>query len=166
MSDLHLRRKWTLRAHGRQAVFVKRPNEQTSHVLMKAFLWGLFLPDYPDLAIEIPVGDRYKPDVVALGLEGRPLFWGESGQVSAEKIRSLGRRYRETHFVVAKWAARPDPHLAIIERALHGLRRLAPFDLLIFPDDSAERFIHDRGEIRVTLNDLEWVRIAAATERR
>src|SRR3569623_810988 len=119
MSDLHLRRKWTLRAHGRQAVFVKRPNEQTSHVLMKAFQWGLFLPDYPDLAIEIPVGDRNKPDVVALGLEGRPLFWGESGQVSAEKIRSLARRYRDSHFVISKLAMRHDPHLAIIERALH-----------------------------------------------
>lgn len=162
MSDLHLRRKWTLRAHGHQAVFVKRPNEQTAHVLMKAFLWGLFLPEYPDLSIEIPVGDRYKPDVVSLGPDGRPRFWGEAGQVSAEKIRSLGRRYRQTHFVIGKWATRVDPHLAIIHRALRDVERSAPFDLVIFPEDSAERFIGDRGEIRLALDDLEWVRAAPA----
>lgn len=162
MSDLHLRRKWTLRAHGRQAVFVKRPNEHTSHVLMKAFLWGLFLPDYPEMAIEVPVGDRYQPDVVALGPEGRPQFWGEAGQVSGEKIRSLARRYRKTRFAIAKWATRVEPHLAVIERALRGIEREAPIDLLIFPEDSAERFIRERGEIRLTLDDLEWARAGAS----
>ncbi|HVX64063.1 MAG TPA: hypothetical protein VHC19_25800 [Pirellulales bacterium] len=159
MSELHLRRKWTLRAHGRQAVFIKRPNEQTSHVLMKAFLWGLYLPVYPDLAIEISVGDRYKPDVVELSPEGKPVFWGEAGQVAGEKIRSLARRYRQTHFAIAKWATRIEPHQAIIQRALRGIQRAAPFDLLIFPEDSAERFIQERGEIRVTLDDLERVRL-------
>jgi hypothetical protein len=140
-------------------VFIKRPNEQTSHVLMKAFLWGLYLPVYPDLAIEISVGDRYKPDVVELSPEGKPVFWGEAGQVAGEKIRSLARRYRQTHFAIAKWATRIEPHQAIIQRALRGIQRAAPFDLLIFPEDSAERFIQERGEIRVTLDDLERVRL-------
>lgn len=40
-SDLMLRRKWTLRAHGRQVVFVKKANESGEHVLMKALLWAL-----------------------------------------------------------------------------------------------------------------------------
>jgi hypothetical protein len=43
--------------------------------------WALYLPLYPNLSVEIGVGDRYKPDVVALGEDGRPLFWAEAGQV-------------------------------------------------------------------------------------
>jgi len=36
--DLMLRRKWTLRAHGKQVVFIKYANERSEHVLMNAFL--------------------------------------------------------------------------------------------------------------------------------
>ena len=64
--DLLLRRKWTLRAGDRQVVLIKKPYESTEHVVMKALLWALYLPDYPDLTVEVGVGDRYKPDVVAL----------------------------------------------------------------------------------------------------
>ena len=39
-SDLLLRRKLTLRAHGEQVVFVKKSRESLEHVLMKAFLWA------------------------------------------------------------------------------------------------------------------------------
>ena len=77
MTDLHLRGKWTFRAHGSQVVFIKRSIEKTSHVLMKAFLWSLYLPEYPSLAVETAIGLRYKPDVVALNLNRLPTFWGE-----------------------------------------------------------------------------------------
>ena len=107
--EIFLRRKWTLRAHGRQMVFVKRPNETTAHVMMKAMLWGLYLPTYPDLAVEIELADRYQPDVVSFGDARRPRFWGEAGQVTGTKIRSLVKRYRETHFAIAKWAVRIAP---------------------------------------------------------
>ena len=159
--DLFLRRKWTFRAHGKQVVFIKRSNERGTHVLMKAFLWALYLPTYPDLTVEIRVGDRYKPDVVALDEEGRPVFWAEAGQVGLEKIRSLLRRYRDTHFAVAKWETRLDPYVELVQDALEGLRRSAPVDLLCFPADSAERFIDEDGHVRVTLDDVEWVRIGA-----
>jgi hypothetical protein len=86
--DLLLRRKWTLRAHGRQVVFVKKPVESSTHVLMKALLWALYLPAYPNLAVETGVGDRYRPDVVALDAQGEPVFWGEAGDVTVAKIRS------------------------------------------------------------------------------
>lgn len=158
-SEIALRRKWTLRAHGRQMVFVKRPNETTQHVVMKAMLWGLYLPLYPDLAVETALADRYQPDVVSFDQDLRPRFWGEAGQVTAAKIRSLAKRYRATHFAIAKWAMRLTPHLAIVNKALVGLDRSAPFDLLVFPEDAAERFIDERGTIRVTHDDLEWVRI-------
>ena len=45
--ELFLRRKWTLRAHDRQVVFVKKSYESDTHVLMKALLWALYLPDVP-----------------------------------------------------------------------------------------------------------------------
>lgn len=157
-TELMLRRKYTLRAHGKQVVFVKKSNEHASHVLMKAFLWALYLPQYPNL-VEFSIGDRYKPDVVALGPEGDPLFWGEAGQIGVDKIRSLARRYRDTHFALAKWNTRLDPVHAIVEEALAGVARRAPFDLLCFPEESAKRFIDEHGEIRVHHDDLTWVRL-------
>lgn len=160
MSDLELRRKLTLRAHGRQVVFVKRPIEHSRHVLMKAFIWALYLPDYPALGVEIDIGDRYKPDVVQLDISSKPQFWGEAGEVGREKIRALARRYRDTHFCIARWDERLAPLAEIVGAALRDVRRGAPFDLLRIPPDAAERFIEADGEIRIGHGDLpEWVRL-------
>ncbi len=162
-SDLLLRRKLTFRAHGpdglRKVVFVKKQREGIEHVLMKAFLWALYLPDYPGLAVEIPIGDRYKPDLVQLGARGEPEFWGESGKVGAEKTASLVRRFPATHFAVAKWATPLDPFAETVRAALGGRPRRAPFDLLRFAPDAAERFIADDGTITVSFDDVERRRI-------
>ncbi len=128
-------------AHDRKMILVKGLNESSEHVLMKAFLWALYLPDYPTLTVEIRIGDRYKPDVVALDEAGKPLFWGEAGQVSMEKVRALAKRYRSTHFAIAKWHTRLDPVEALVSEALQGIKRTAPFELMSFPADSAERFL-------------------------
>lgn len=157
-----LRRKWTLHCGERQVVLFRNSQEKTSHVLMKALIWGLYVSDYPDLVIERAIDDRYKPDVVELGDDGRPRFWGESGQVSPQKIHSLAKRYPETHLALAKWTSNLDPHALIVEKALKGVKRLAPFDLLGFADDSATRFIDEAGEIRVTLEDVEHRRWEAS----
>ena len=168
-SDLLLRRKLTLRAAGpdgapRQVVFVKRPGESAEHVLMKAVLWALYLPAYPDLAVEVPIGDRYKPDVVQRAPDGRPVFWGEAGKVSEAKLRSLARRFPETHFALAKWGARLGPHEALARAALaraapSGRPRAAPFELIGVPPDAA-RLVGDDGTLTVTFADVERVRIA------
>ena len=163
-SDLVLRRKLTLRAEGQKVVFVKKRQEGIEHVLMKAFVWALYLPAYPDLAVEIPVGDRYKPDVVGLDARGEPVFWGEAGKVSPDKIDSLLRRYPNTHFAVAKWAAPLDPFVDLVEEALDGRRR-APFDLLRLPPDAGERFIADDGTITLGFDDVERVRIGGDAQR-
>lgn len=161
--ELALRRKATFRAHGRQIVLVKRPYERGAHVIMKALLWALYLPQYPDLTVEVSIGDRYKPDVVSLDAQGRPRFWGEAGQVSPAKVQALVTRYRDTHLALAKWDALMAPFTEMVDKALRrsaqrGIARGAPFDLLCFPADSAERFIDARGEIRITHDDLEWRR--------
>ncbi len=159
MSDLHLRRKWTLRAHGAQVVFVKRPIEKTTHVLMKAFIWALYLPDYPDLLVETSIGLRYKPDVVAVDALNEPRFWGESGQVGAEKLDTLLRRYRDTHFAFAKWDMRIDMLAQSIQALTARVRRTAPIDILQFAPDSAERFIAADGTISLSHHDIRWQRI-------
>ena len=158
IDDLLLRAKWTLRAHSRTVVLTKKRNEKGTHVLMKAFLWALYLPEYPGATVEVRVGDRYKPDVVEVDPSGAPTFWGESGQVGKRKLESLFRRYRSTHFAVAKWATPIHPHRQLIERAAEAYRREAPVDLICFPDDSAERFIDRSGNITVGFEDVEWWR--------
>lgn len=127
---------------------------------MKAFLWALYLPAYPDLSVEVSIGDRYKPDVVALDPFSRPVFWGEAGQVGADKIHSLARRYRQTHLAIAKWDMALDPLQTIVESALADLNRSAPFDLIQFPPDSVDRFIDDRNDIHLTHEALNWTRLS------
>lgn len=157
--SLILPRKRMITAHGKKIVIVKGAQESAEHVLMKAFLWALYLPQYPELTIEMRIGDKYKPDVVMLDAERKPIFWGESGQVSRDKIRSLGRRFRDTHFAIAKWEMSLALHVENVRSALEGLERSAPFDLIRFPADSAERFLTPEGEIRLTHDMIDWVRL-------
>ena len=152
-------RKRMYHAHDRKMILVKGLNESSEHVLMKAFLWALYLPDYPTLTVEIRIGDRYKPDVVALDDEGKPLFWGEAGQVSMDKVRALAKRYRSTHFAIAKWHTRLDPVEALVSEALQGIKRDAPFELINFPADSTERFLDDEGHLQISRADLEMRRL-------
>ena len=168
-SDKHLRRKYTFKTSGgangganstAQVVFVKKKQERPAHVWMKAFLWALYLPSYPDLQVEVSVGDKYKPDVVALDPWGAPRFWGEAGAVSAEKIQSLLRRYPRTHFAMAKWNAALAPFAEVVRRASReGPVRHAPFDLIRFPTSSREHFIDRKGRVQLSFGDVEWQRL-------
>jgi hypothetical protein len=159
----HLRRKLTLRAHGDQVVFVKRAQERIEHVWMKAFLWALYLPDYPDLSVEMDVGDKYKPDVVAMApRRGRPRFWGEAGHVGPEKIAALVERYPATHFAIAKWDQSLTDVKERTETAVYKVDRTAPIDLLRFPPDSADRFVDTKGRISLEWDEVSWVRVGNA----
>ena len=153
MADLHLRRKLTFQAHGRTLVLVKRSNEKIEHRLMMALLWALYLPQYPDLRIDVPIGARYRPDLVQLGGDGRPAFWGECGEVGLEKLRALCTRYRETHLVFAKWAINTAPFANLIEAALAGARRSAPVELIGFDADAA-RFVDGTGGVQIGFADV------------
>ncbi len=81
---------------GRRVRLWQRRGESYGHVLMKALGFAMFAPEYPGLEIELPVGLRYKPDLVALNDGGggpragaRFLFWGECGMVSMRKVAWL-----------------------------------------------------------------------------
>ena len=159
----HLRRKLTLRANGDRLVLVKRKQERIEHVWMKAFLWALYRPDYPESAVEVDVGDKYKPDVVALDRRrGRPRFWGEAGHVGPDKIEALLERYAATHFALAKWDAPLDPIRETVEAAVHDVTRRAPVDLLRFPPESGERFLDEKGRVSVTWDEVGWIRVGNA----
>ena len=64
---------------------------------MKALGYAMFVGEYENLEIEMPVGLRYKPDLVALarGADGPPgagarfSFWGECGLVTVRKVAWL-----------------------------------------------------------------------------
>ena len=161
-----LRRKLTVRAHGRTLVLVKRAEESGEHVVQKALLWLRYLPRYPGLRVEqhLPGPSRYKPDLYALDATGqRPVFWGECGVVSADKLRTLVRTHPDCHFAFSKWATRLDLFAALVDDALAGLKRTAPVELIGFPpaadawlDDDEPAVADDAVERRV------WVPLPGA----
>ena len=167
-SDLALRRTLTVRspADGEKLVLVKKRGESIEHVLMKAALWVLYRPAYPDVRVEVPIGDAYKPDLVALapppgGLaygDPEPVFWGEAGKVSAQKWVSLLRRFPDTHFALARWNERLAPHAAIIQKALGDRARRGPIDLIRVPGD-VERHLQRDGTFDLTTHDVERIRL-------
>jgi hypothetical protein len=67
----------------------QRTGESYEHVLMKALGYAMFAGKYPTLLIEIKVGLRYKPDLVARDEAGNFLFWGEAGANSLRKTNWL-----------------------------------------------------------------------------
>jgi len=158
MHPLHLEGKWRIQAHGRGLVLPKRAGEKASHCWMKGFLWYLYLPGYPHLQVEKPIGHRYKPDVVAFAEaaqgypQHQPLFWGEAGQVMVKKLETLFRQFPDTHFAVAKWGQLGN-WVQRIEGALPRRRR-APVDLLCFPEDGLEQFVDPGGDIQLELNQV------------
>ena len=158
---LTLRGKWSFHAHGQRIVLSKKSNEGLVHVLMKALLWGLYLPAYPELRVEFAVGSRFKPDLVQLDSQGEVEFWAEAGKVSAKKMRTLVSRHRRTHFAFAKWETDLSPFCKILDKPMKNNRREAPVDLISFPRDSAEKFIGADGNIAIRLSDLTWFRISA-----
>ena len=154
MTELHLRRKLTFSAHGRTLVLVKHANEKLEHRLMMALLWVLYLPRYPDLRFDVPIGARYRPDLVQLDSDRRPVFWGEAGEVGAPKLRLLCARYPNTHLVFAKWAVGLQPFAAQIDAAARTARRSAPIELIGFGGD-ADRFVDAHGRIAIERGDVE-----------
>lgn len=168
----HLRRKLTLRAHEEQVVFVKHAQERIEHVWMKAFLWALYLPDYPDLSVEVSVEDKYKPDVVQRAPMRRTpmrktmVFWGEAGVVGNDKVEDLIRRYPDTHFAFMQWNRSLNPLREQVEAAVHSVSRQAPIDLIRAPEDAADRFVDDRGRVSLTFDDVHWTRVHNAESLR
>ncbi len=82
----------------------QRIGESYEHVLMKALGFTLFIKEYPTLEIEMKVGLRYKPDLVARGDADNFLFWGEAGANSIRKTAWLLKHARVERLVLFKIA--------------------------------------------------------------
>src|SRR5918997_6046210 len=95
---------------GRGVRLWQRRGESYGHVLMKALGYAMFVGEYPNLEIELPVGLRYKPDLVSVnepegGLPragARFRFWGECGMVSMRKVAWLLKHGDPERLVVFK----------------------------------------------------------------
>lgn len=152
---MDLRRKYTFRFDGRKIVFIKKSGETKDHVLGKAVLFALYHSLYPDLTVEIPVGGRFKPDVVALGPEDEPIFWGESGMISIRKVRDLLRKHPDTRFAFLKHSPSIESFVKEYRKAagtkVLGTRR-APAELIGRPADLSP-YIQSDGSITITRND-------------
>lgn len=165
LSPILSRRRWKLYAHHQHIVVNYGMGERLVHPLMKAYLWALYLPDYPSASIEIRIGDKYKPDVIAFDTEPavyemnpQPLFWGEAGRTGKDKIHSIVKRFPDTHFAMSKWDARLEPYVELVSEALEDVTRNAPFDIISFPEATKECVDKD-GNIIIGFEDIDWVRL-------
>ena len=65
--------------------------ESYEHVLMKALGFAMHVEEFPSLEVELPVGLRYKPDLIAVGPGGAFDFWGECGLITVRKTVWLAK---------------------------------------------------------------------------
>ena len=133
---------------GRRVRLWQRRGESFGHVLMKALGFAMFARDYPSLEIELPVGLRYKPDLVALNGPdgGRPragarfLFWGECGMVSMRKVAWLLKHGDAERLVLFKTGCGVVPYTRELRDSVAPrYRERGRLTLVNFAADIAER---------------------------
>mmetsp|Transcript_5945 Transcript_5945/g.12736 ORF Transcript_5945/g.12736 Transcript_5945/m.12736 type:complete len:278 (+) Transcript_5945:79-912(+) len=162
-----------LTANGVTKTLEKKRMETLQHVLTKAMIWKLFMDEYPDLAIELDIGDPdYLPDVIGFsttksgtknGNSTEVAFWGESGRMKVHKALDLMRRYPNAHIVHCRWAIDIDaimaPFIEYLETELidedtswwEGQFSFASLPLEVW------KFIdEDTGTILIERSDLKW----------
>ncbi|HSK72133.1 MAG TPA: hypothetical protein VK892_10590 [Pyrinomonadaceae bacterium] len=87
---------------GRRVRLWQRQGESYEHILMKALSYAMFVEKYPHLEIEVKIGLRYKPDLIARGEDGELEFWGECGANSIRKTAWILKHTRTKKFVLFK----------------------------------------------------------------
>lgn len=90
------------RLAGQKVRLWQRRGESYEHVLMKWLGYAMFAETYPTLEIEVKVGLRYKPDLVARDQSGEFLFWGEAGANSLRKTAWLLKHTRTQRLALFK----------------------------------------------------------------
>ena len=87
---------------GRRVRLWQRTGESYEHILMKALGFAMFVGEYPNLEIEIKIGLRYKPDLIARDSDGSFRFWGECGANSVRKTAWILKHTRTERLVLFK----------------------------------------------------------------
>ena len=88
----------------------------------------------------------------------QPLFWGEAGRTSKDKIHSIVKRFPDTHFAMSKWDTGLKPYVDLVSEALADVTRNAPFDIISFPEETKQCIDKD-GNITIRFDDVNWVRL-------
>lgn len=101
------------RLAGRKVRLWQRNGESYEHILMKALGYAMFVRQYPTLEIEVKVGLRYKPDLVARDARsGEFLFWGEAGANAVRKTAWLLKHTRTRALALFKIGQNADQLIA------------------------------------------------------
>jgi hypothetical protein len=160
MASGGLRRKLTLTLAGRKIVLIKKAQESLEHVLGKAGIMALYGEEYPDMQVEVPARDRYKPDLLVTDEAGEPLFWAEVGQVKKKKVEQLLKRYPATHFVFARHGLDPVAFERLVRKAAAGARHEGGriVDVLGLPPEK-EIFIEEDGSFSLPEGSYSLTRI-------
>ena len=87
---------------GKRVRLWQRRGESYEHILMKALGYAMFIEDFPTMEIEIKIGLRYKPDLIARNSAGDFLFWGEAGANSIRKTAWILKHTRTEKLVLFK----------------------------------------------------------------
>lgn len=97
----------------------QRTGESYEHILMKALGYAMFVGKYPNLEIEVKVGLRYKPDLIAVNQAGDFDFWGECGSNSIRKTHWILKHTRTEKLALFKIGQN-------VEQLVRQLRREIP----------------------------------------
>lgn len=97
----------------------QRTGESYEHILMKALGYAMFVGAYPHLEIEVKVGLRYKPDLIAVNQAGDFDFWGECGSNSIRKTHWILKHTRTEKLALFKIGQN-------VEQLVKQLRREIP----------------------------------------
>src|SRR5215212_1020980 len=148
---------------GRRVRLWQRRGESYGHVLMKALGYAMFAGRYPNLEIELPVGLRYKPDLVSRNEAegGRPRagarfrFWGECGMVSMRKVAWLLKHGDAERLVLFKIGSGVKAYTRELRDSVEPRYRVGGrLTLVNFASDIAER----AAERRIESVPASWYR--------
>ena len=114
----------------RRLFLAKHVGESMGHVVMKWLSWALFFED--GLEIEASAQQHYKPDLLAVGEDGRPRVWIDCGSTSLRKLEEIVRRNGAARFVIVKPYPRALRRYA--EQAVARLGADAPVTWVAFDD--------------------------------
>ncbi len=116
---------------GKRVRLWQRTGESYEHILMKALGYAMFVGEFPTLEIEVKIGLRYKPDLIARNAGGDFLFWGEAGANSIRKTSWILKHTRAKKLVLFKIGQNVTPQIEQLREEIFVKYRPADRFLLI-----------------------------------
>jgi hypothetical protein len=110
---------------GRRIKLWQAAGESYEHVLMKALAYSIFVREHPDLQIEVKVGLRYKPDLIAIAWDGTFDLWVECGMISITKTAWLAKHTTAGRIVICKIDLNADQFVKQLRTAISSKYRPA-----------------------------------------